>query len=113
MTCGITVAPTIPTASKIAPPCSSGEKRWSAITLGSGVTESSSKAKAITITPTKTAITASSRRNPVAWSARIRKAACDRDHSAPPERDAEEQAEPERSAENLGEVGCHRDHLGL
>ena len=113
MTCGMTVAPTIPTAISSASPSNFGEKSWSAITLGSGVTRSSSNAKATTITPTKTAITASRRRKPVACSARIAKAQQDRDHRAPPERDPEQQAEPERRAEHLGEVGRHRDHLGL
>ena len=74
MTCGMTVAPTIPTAISSASPSNFGEKSWSAITLGSGVTRSSSNAKATTITPTKTAITASRRRKPVACSARIAKA---------------------------------------
>ena len=71
MTCGMTVAPTIPTAIRSASPSNFGENSWSAITLGSGVTRSSSNAKATTITPTNTAITASRRRKPVAWSARI------------------------------------------
>ena len=64
MTCGITVAPMIPTASSSASPLKVGEKRSSAILLGSGVTWNSSSANAATITPTKTAITASSRRKP-------------------------------------------------
>ena len=37
----------------------------------------------------------------------------DGDHRAPAERDPEQQAEPERRAEHLGQVGRHRDHLRL
>jgi hypothetical protein len=58
MTCGITVAPMMPTAISRASPSKLGEKRSSAMFPGSGVTLSSSKANATTITPTKTAITA-------------------------------------------------------
>ncbi len=71
----MTVAPMIPTAISRASPSKLGENRSSAIFPGSGVTASSSKANATTITPTKTAITASSCRNPDAWSARIVNAA--------------------------------------
>ena len=66
-----------------------------------------------TITPTRPAITASSRRKPRACSGEDREGDDARQHTGEEERDAEEQVEAERRADELGEVGRHGDRLGL
>ena len=75
MTCGITVAPRIPTASRtLSEPSKPGMKPF-ATCAGSGSARKTCAANATTITPMNAAITASSRRKPRACSARIANAA--------------------------------------
>ena len=75
MTCGITVAPRIPVASRtLSVPSKPGHEQPAAMPAASGLACVTSKPKATTTTPTRPAITASSRRKPRRCSARITKA---------------------------------------
>ena len=71
MTWGITVAPRMPTASSRLPAPSNRGTSPPATAAGSGLARNTCTAKATTMTPTKPAITASSRRNPRACMARM------------------------------------------
>jgi hypothetical protein len=64
MTCGITVAPTMETASSAAPPGSRGVNTPPATAAAGGRASSSSRQNATTTTPTSAVIAASSRRKP-------------------------------------------------
>jgi hypothetical protein len=78
MTCGITVAPTIETASSAAPPGSFGTSTPPATAPAGGRAMTSSRMNAITTTPTSTVIAASSRRKPptsIARTANVARAA--------------------------------------
>jgi hypothetical protein len=75
MTCGITVAPMIPVASRTdSVPWKLGT-RWRTISRPSGSVTNTLRANETAITPTRPAITASSRRNPRRWRPRIANAA--------------------------------------
>ena len=76
MTCGMQVAPRMPTASRtLSVPSKPGTRRPWPTPGHAGSACSTWNPNATTMTPTKAAITASSRRNPRAWRARIPKAA--------------------------------------
>ena len=114
MTCGITVAPMIPVASRmLSVPAKPGTKRCLATSPPSGLASKSSKTKEATTTPTSAVIPASSRRKPICCRARMREGAGAGDEPGGEERDAEEEVEAERGADHLGDVGSHRDDLGL
>ena len=68
---------------------------------------------ATTITPTNAAITASSLRNPRLWSAEDDEGGDAGEERGREERQAREQVDADRGADELGDVGRHRDQLGL
>ena len=75
MTCGITVAPMIPVASRmLSVPEKPGTKRCLATSPAAGLAWKSSITKEATTTPTSAVIPASSRRKPICCRARIAKA---------------------------------------
>ena len=80
---------------------------------GSGSARKTCEANATTMTPMSAAITASSRRKPRAWSARIANAATPVISAAGKSGIPKRRLQADRGADELGEVGRHRDHLRL
>ena len=105
MTCGITVAPTIETASSAAPPGSRGSKTPAATAPACGLLSSSSRANAATTTPTSAAIAASIRRKPptsIASTANVAAPASSADtHSGRPKTRLSPSAAPVNSARSV------------
>src|SRR5262249_47770746 len=127
MTCGITVAPRIPTERRSASllPPKLGVTACFSTWLQSGFANVSSARYETPMTPTKAAITASNGRNPRRCRPRIENAALTASPPAgrrggdPREDRCGEEGEPRQemdgdgSAEKLSEIGRHRDQLRL
>ena len=94
-------------------PPNPGTNRCLATSPPSGLAWKSSITNEATTTPTSAVIPASSRRKPICWSPRIAKAPAPAMQAGGEQRDSEQQVEPERGADHLGDVGRHRDRLGL
>ena len=113
MTCGITVAPMIPTArSTLSVPSKPGTNPL-ATPEPDGLATNTCERERPTMTPTSAAITASSRRNPRRLQREDRERGRAREQGGGEERDVEEELEADRGADELGDVGRHRDDLRL
>ena len=104
----------MPTASStLSVPSKPGTSRPCATPEPDGSARNTWNPKATTITPTNAAITASSLRKPRLWSAEDEERGDAGEERGREERQAREQVDPDRGADELGDVGRHRDQLGL
>ena len=114
MTCGITVAPMIPVASRmLSVPAKPGVNRCLTTSPPSAFELKISNAKATTTTPTIPTMTASRRRKPRCWSAEDGERPGAGEQPRWKQWNPEEQVEAEGRTDHLGHVTRCRHDLGL